>query len=106
MELRTSTKLGVNGGLREARRQMQRRPRTGPVLCNKTVARRTGAPSPAAAKRHMHMVVEVSDQRGLAKVKDNKIVIRRDWKKDSDKIKGAFAIARDLAAKVRAKTSA
>jgi len=40
------------------------------------------------------------DQRGLAKVKDNKIVVRRDWKKDSDKIKGAFAIARELAEKI------
>ncbi len=40
----------------------------------------------------------INGQNGLAKVKDNKIIIRRDWKKDSDKIKGAFAIARDLAA--------
>jgi transcription-repair coupling factor (superfamily II helicase) len=39
----------------------------------------------------------VENQRGLAKIKDNKIVIRRDWAKDADKIKGAFAIARDLA---------
>jgi len=39
----------------------------------------------------------IQDQRGLAKVKDNKIVVRRNWAKDSDKIKGAFAIARDLA---------
>ena len=30
-------------------------------------------------------------------VKDNKVVIRRDWKTNSDKIKGAFSIARDLA---------
>ncbi|MDU8941889.1 transcription-repair coupling factor [Ovoidimarina sediminis] len=43
------------------------------------------------------LVVFIQNQRGLAKVKDNKIVVRRDWKKDSDKIKGAFAIARDLA---------
>ena len=43
----------------------------------------------------------INDQQGLAKVKDNKIVVRRDWKKDSDKIKGAFAIARDLADKVK-----
>ncbi|KNG95283.1 transcription-repair coupling factor [Pseudaestuariivita atlantica] len=43
------------------------------------------------------LVQFIQDQRGLAKVKDNKIVVRRDWKKDSDKIKGAFAIARDLA---------
>ncbi len=42
----------------------------------------------------------IQDQRGLAKVKDNKIVVRRDWKTDADKIKGAFAIARDLAEKV------
>ncbi|MDE4096425.1 transcription-repair coupling factor [Phaeobacter gallaeciensis] len=46
------------------------------------------------------LVEFIEDQKGLAKVKDNKIVVRRDWKKDSDKIKGAFAIARDLAEKV------
>ena len=44
----------------------------------------------------------LQDQRGLAKVKDNKIVVRRDWKKNSDKIKGAFAIARDLAVQANA----
>ncbi len=43
----------------------------------------------------------IKDQNGLAKVKDNKIVVRRDWKKDSDKIKGAFSIAQDLAKKVK-----
>ncbi|MGB3176764.1 MAG: transcription-repair coupling factor [Albidovulum sp.] len=40
-------------------------------------------------------------ERGMAKVKDNKIIIRRDWARDSDKIKGSFAIARDLAEKAR-----
>jgi len=30
-------------------------------------------------------------------LKDNKVVAMRDWKKEADKIKGAFAIARDLA---------
>ncbi|MGI9393767.1 MAG: TRCF domain-containing protein, partial [Boseongicola sp.] len=44
----------------------------------------------------------IEDQRGLAKVKDNKIVIRRDWKKASDRIKGAFAVAQDLARHARA----
>ncbi|MGI9389551.1 MAG: TRCF domain-containing protein, partial [Boseongicola sp.] len=39
----------------------------------------------------------IEDQRGLAKVKDNKIVVRRDWKKASDRIKGSFAVAQDLA---------
>ena len=48
------------------------------------------------------LVEFIQEQRGLAKVKDNKIIVRRDWKKDSDKIKGAFAIARDLAAKAKA----
>ncbi|MEL7026433.1 MAG: transcription-repair coupling factor [Pseudomonadota bacterium] len=53
------------------------------------------------------LVEFIQDQKGLAKVKDNKIVVRRDWKKDSDKIKGAFAIARDLAQKAKmAKVSA
>ncbi|MCB4454245.1 transcription-repair coupling factor [Leisingera sp. McT4-56] len=46
------------------------------------------------------LVEFIQGQNGLAKVKDNKIVVRRDWKKDADKIKGAFAIARDLAEKV------
>ncbi len=35
-----------------------------------------------------------------AKVQGNKIVLMRDWKSDADRIKGAFAIARDLAEKV------
>ncbi len=43
----------------------------------------------------------IQAQKGLAKVKDNKIVIRRDWARDKDKIRGAFSIAQDLAAKLR-----
>jgi transcription-repair coupling factor (superfamily II helicase) len=43
------------------------------------------------------LVAFVHAQKGLAKVKDNKIVVRRDWAKEADKIKGAFAVARDLA---------
>lgn len=43
------------------------------------------------------LVEFVSDQKGRAKVKDNKIVVMADWPKDADKIKGAFAVARDLA---------
>ncbi|NNE81723.1 MAG: transcription-repair coupling factor [Silicimonas sp.] len=48
------------------------------------------------------LVEFIQDQRGLAKVKDNKIVVRRDWVKTKDRIQGAFAVARDLAAKARA----
>ncbi len=47
------------------------------------------------------LVTFVQDQRGLAKVRDNKIVVRRDWKKAKDKIQGAFAIAQDLAKHAR-----
>ena len=39
----------------------------------------------------------IHDQRGLAKIRDNKLVIRRNWQADDDRVKGAFAIARDLA---------
>ena len=35
-----------------------------------------------------------------AKVQGNKIVLLRDWKTEGDRIKGAFAIAKDLAEKV------
>ena len=46
------------------------------------------------------LVEFIEAQRGLAKVKDNKIVVRRDWTKERDKIQGAFNIARDLAQKL------
>ncbi len=52
------------------------------------------------------LVEFIQDQRGLAKVKDNKIIVRRDWAKESDKIKGAFGIARDLAEKAKAPAKA
>ncbi|SDE27251.1 transcription-repair coupling factor (superfamily II helicase) [Paracoccus isoporae] len=48
------------------------------------------------------LVQFLNDQRGQAKVADNKIVIRRDWNSDGDRIKGAYGIARDLAAKAKA----
>lgn len=47
------------------------------------------------------LVEFLTDQRGQAKVTDNKIILRRDWKTDSDRIKGAFAVARDLASKAK-----
>ncbi len=46
------------------------------------------------------LVEFIEAQRGLAKVKDNKIVVRRDWARERDKIQGAFNIARDLAQKL------
>ncbi|WP_172328714.1 transcription-repair coupling factor [Mangrovicoccus sp. HB161399] len=47
------------------------------------------------------LVEYVQSEKGLAKIKDNKIVVRRDWDKASERIKGAFAIARDLAQRAR-----
>ena len=43
------------------------------------------------------LVEYLQNQRGTAKVKDNKIIVRRDWSKDETKIKGAYIIARELA---------
>ena len=47
------------------------------------------------------LVEFLQDQRGQAKVDGNKIIIRRDWASDADRIKGAFGIARDLAQKAK-----
>jgi transcription-repair coupling factor (superfamily II helicase) len=80
-------------------------------MCKRAgIAKLDGGPKGATIQFHNDkyaspegLVAFIQDQKGLAKVKDNKIVVRRDWKKDSDKIKGAFAIARDLAEKLVAK---
>src|SRR6056297_1521705 len=78
------------------------------AMCKKAgISKLDGGPKGATIQFHndkfaspQGLVEFISEQNGLAKVKDNKIVVRRDWRKESDKIKGAFAIARDLAEKV------
>ncbi|MBD9526767.1 transcription-repair coupling factor [Paracoccus sp. PAR01] len=52
-------------------------------------------PNPAGLVEFIH------DQKGQAKVTDNKIVVLRDWPTDADRIKGSFAVAKDLAAKIK-----
>ena len=37
------------------------------------------------------------DSRGTAKIKDNKLIVLRDWTNDDKKVKGAYIIARELA---------
>ncbi len=77
-------------------------------MCKRAgIAKMDGGPKGATVQFHndkfaspQGLVEFMQAQDGLAKVKDNKIVVRRDWKSDADKIKGAFAIARDLAEKV------
>ncbi|MCH2094693.1 MAG: transcription-repair coupling factor [Rhodobacteraceae bacterium] len=78
------------------------------AMCKKAgIAKLDGGPKGATIQFHNDkfaspegLVAFIKAQDGLAKVKDNKIVVRRDWKRDKDKIQGAFAIARDLAEKV------
>lgn len=77
------------------------------AMCKRAgIAKLDGGPRGATIRFHddrfanpAGLVEFIRDQKGLAKVRDNKIVVRRDWKKDSDRIRGAFAIARDLAEK-------
>ncbi len=78
------------------------------AMCKRAgIAKLDGGPKGATIQFHndkfaspQGLVSFIQEQNGLAKVKDNKIVVRRDWRSDADKIKGAFAIARDLAEKV------
>ncbi|GGF63604.1 transcription-repair-coupling factor [Paracoccus acridae] len=73
------------------------------------IARLDAGPKGATVQFHMDrfpnpagLVEFLTDQQGQAKVTDNKIFLARDWKSDADRIKGAFAVARDLAAKAKA----
>ncbi|NRB18594.1 MAG: transcription-repair coupling factor [Rhodobacteraceae bacterium] len=77
-------------------------------MCKRAgIAKLDGGPKGATIQFHNDKFISptglvefIQAQDGLAKVKDNKIVVRRDWRSDGDKIKGAFAIARELAEKV------
>ena len=73
------------------------------------ISRLDAGPKGATVQFHMDrfpnpagLVEFLTDQQGQAKVTDNKIFVARDWKSDADRIKGAFAVARDLAAKAKA----
>jgi transcription-repair coupling factor (superfamily II helicase) len=78
------------------------------AMCKRAgISKLDGGPKGATIQFHndkfaspQGLVEFIQAQNGLAKVRDNKIVVRRDWRNDKDKIKGAFAIARDLAEKV------
>jgi len=75
------------------------------TMCKRAgIAKLDGGPKGAVIRFHNDkfadpagLVKFIQDQGGLAKVRDNKVVVRRDWRRDSDKIKGAYAIASDLA---------
>ncbi len=84
------------------------------AMCLKAgISQLDGGPKGATIRFHNDKFVSpeglvefIQDQKGQAKVKDNKIVVMRDWTKEADKIRGAFGIARDLAEKVKAKKKA
>ncbi len=84
------------------------------AMCKRAgIAKLDGGPKGATIQFHNDkfanpegLVQFIQDQDGLARIRDNKIVVRRDWRRESDKIKGAFAIARDLAEKRVRKTRA
>ena len=79
------------------------------VLCKRAgIGRLDGGPKGATVQFHgdkyanpAGLVQFLNDQKGLAKVKDNRIVVRRDWASDKARLSGAFGIARDLAALAR-----
>jgi transcription-repair coupling factor (superfamily II helicase) len=76
------------------------------ALCKRAgIAKLDGGPKGATVQFHNDkyanpagLVQFLNDQRGTAKVKDNRIVVRRDWEGDKARLAGAFGIARDLAA--------
>ncbi|MBR9836791.1 MAG: transcription-repair coupling factor [Rhodobacteraceae bacterium] len=79
-------------------------------MCKRAgIAKLDGGPKGATIQFHNDkfakpegLVSFIQDPHNHARIKDNKIVVRRDWTRDSDKIKGAYAIARDLAEKAGA----
>ena len=73
------------------------------------ISRLDAGPKGATVQFHMDkfpnpagLVEFLTEHRARAKVTDNKIFVANDWKTDADRIKGAFAVARDLAAKAKA----
>ena len=84
------------------------------AMCKRAhIARMDAGPKGATVQFHNDkfpnpagLVSFVEAQQGLARIKDNKIILRRDWDREADKIKGAFAIARDLAEQAKAKAPA
>jgi transcription-repair coupling factor (superfamily II helicase) len=79
------------------------------ALCKRAgIARLDGGPKGATVQFHADryanpagLVTFLQNQNGLAKIRDNRVVVRRDWSTERARLQGAFAIARDLAALAR-----
>jgi len=80
------------------------------AMCKRAhIAKLDGGPKGATVQFHEDrfpnpegLVEFIKAQKGLAKVKDNKVVVRRDWTSEKERVRGAFAIAQDLAKKAEA----
>ena len=79
------------------------------AMCRRAmIARMDAGPKGATVQFHLDkfpspsgLVEFLTAEAGQAKISGNKVVVRRDWSTEAERIKGAFAIARDLAEKVR-----
>ena len=79
------------------------------AMCKRAgIARLDGGPKGATVQFHADKfanpaaLVDLLQHDPLnSKIKDNKLVIQRDWQTEAEKIKGAFAIARDLAERAK-----
>ena len=74
-------------------------------VCKKAgISKLDGGPKGATVQFHNDKFISpeglvdfIKQQNNMAQVKDNKLIIKRDWQKNSDKFKGVFSIAKDLA---------
>ena len=80
------------------------------AMCKRAqIARLDAGPKGATIQFHMDkfpnpkgLVDFLHAQGQQAKIRDNKVVVRRDWTDEKEKLRGAFALARDLAEKAKA----
>jgi transcription-repair coupling factor (superfamily II helicase) len=83
------------------------------ALCKRAgIAKLDGGPKGATVTFHNDkfadpagLVQFLNDQRGTAKIKDNRILIRRDWPDEKARLVGAFQIARELAGLAKPKAA-
>ncbi|RED13266.1 Transcription-repair-coupling factor [Pontivivens insulae] len=75
------------------------------AMCRKAnIGRIDAGPKGATVQFHQNrytrpegLVQFLQDQNGRAKIKDNKVIVARNWPDEAARIRGSFAIARDLA---------
>ncbi|WP_209424269.1 transcription-repair coupling factor [Pararhodobacter sp. SW119] len=80
------------------------------AMCKRAqIARLDAGPKGATVQFHQDKfpnpkgLVEFLHAQGQqARIRDNKMIVRRDWSDEKEKLRGAFAIARDLAEKAKA----